>query len=80
MHLLAIAREAEVELTIDDFDKFSRETPYLTDLRPGGKYVMSDVDRSGGVQVVMKELLRGGLLHGDAMTINGKSIAENLEN
>ena len=79
LHLLAIAREAEVELTIDDFDKFSRETPYLTDLRPGGKYVMSDVDRSGGVQVVMKELLRGGLLHGDAMTINGKSIAENLE-
>ena len=79
LHLLAIAREAEVELTIDDFDKFSRETPYLTDLRPGGKYVMSDVDRSGGVQVVMKELLRGGLLHGDAMTINGKSIEENLE-
>ena len=79
LHLLAIAREAEVELTIDDFDKFSRETPYLTDLRPGGKYVMSDVDRSGGVQVVMKELLRGGLLHGDAMAINGKSIAENLE-
>tara|TARA_B100000945_G_scaffold258106_1_gene215756 strand:+ start:2265 stop:3956 length:1692 start_codon:yes stop_codon:yes gene_type:complete len=79
LHLLAIAREAEVELTIDDFDKFSRETPYLTDLRPGGKYVMSDVDHSGGVQVVMKELLRGGLLHGDAMTINGKSIEENLE-
>ena len=80
LHLLAIAREAEVDLTIDDFDRLSRDTPYLTDLRPGGKYVMSDVDRAGGVQVVLKELLNAGLLHGDAQTINGKSIAENLEN
>ena len=79
LHLLAIAREAEVELTIDDFDKLSRETPYLTDLRPGGKYVMSDVDKAGGVQVVLKELLDGGMLHGDALTINGKTIGENLE-
>ena len=79
LHLLAIAREAEVDLTIDDFDRLSRDTPYLTDLRPGGKYVMSDVDRAGGVQVVMKELLNAGLLHGDAQTINGKSLEENLE-
>ena len=79
LHLLAIAREAEVDLTIDDFDRLSRDTPYLTDLRPGGKYVMSDVDRVGGVQVVLKELLNAGLLHGDAQTINGKSLEENLE-
>ena len=79
LHLLAIAREAEVDLTIDDFDRLSRDTPYLTDLRPGGKYVMSDVDRAGGVQVVLKELLNAGLLHGDAQTINGKSLEENLE-
>jgi dihydroxy-acid dehydratase len=78
LHLLAIAREAEVELTIDDFDILSRETPYLTDLRPGGNYVMSDVDRSGGVQVVLKELLDAGLLHGDAKSINGKTLEENL--
>ena len=74
-----MAREAEVDLTIEDFDKLSLETPYLTDLRPGGKYVMSDVDRAGGVQVVLKELLDAGLLHGDAVTINGKTIGENLE-
>jgi dihydroxy-acid dehydratase len=79
LHLLAMAREAEVDLTIEDFDRLSLETPYLTDLRPGGKYVMSDVDRSGGVQVVLKELLDAGLLHGDAVTINGKTIGENLE-
>ena len=80
LHLLAIAHEAEVNLTIDDFDMLSRETPYLTDLKPGGKYVMSDMDRSGGVQVVLKELLDAGLIHGNEMTINGKTIGENLEN
>ncbi|MBI51351.1 MAG: dihydroxy-acid dehydratase [Chloroflexi bacterium] len=80
LHLLAIAREAEVDLSIDDFDNMSRETPYLTDLRPGGQFVMSDVDRSGGVQVVMKELLNAGLMHGNAKSINGKTLEENLEN
>ena len=80
LHLLAIAREAEVTLSIDDFDNMSRETPYLTDLRPGGQFVMSDVDRSGGVQVVLKELLNAGLLHGKAKSINGKTLEENLEN
>ena len=80
LHLLAIAHEAEVNLTIDDFDMLSRDTPYLTDLKPGGKYVMSDMDSSGGVQVVLKELLDAGLIHGNEMTINGKTIGENLEN
>ena len=79
LHLLAIAREAEVALSIEDFDILSRSTPYLTDLKPGGRYVMSDVDRSGGVQVVLKELLEAGLLHGDALTMNGRTMAENLE-
>tara|TARA_B100000029_G_scaffold369094_1_gene362904 strand:- start:762 stop:2453 length:1692 start_codon:yes stop_codon:yes gene_type:complete len=79
LHLLAIAREAEVDLSIEDFDVLSRSTPYLTDLKPGGRYVMSDVDRSGGVQVVLKELLAAGLLHGDALTMNGRTMAENLE-
>ena len=79
LHLLAIASEARVPLEIDDFDRLSRRTPYLTDLRPAGRYVMSDLDRSGGVQVVMKELLKARLLHGEAMTVTGKTVAENLE-
>jgi len=78
LHLLAIAHEAGVELKIDDFDKLSRTTPYLTNLRPSGRYVMSDLDKVGGVPVVMKQLLNAGLLHGDAITVNGKTIAENL--
>lgn len=79
LHLLAIAHEAEVELSIDDFDEISRRTPYITDLRPGGRFVMSDMDKSGGVPVVMRQLLDAGLLHGDALTITGKTIAENLD-
>ena len=79
LHLVAMAHEARVELSIDDFDRLSRRTPYLTDLRPGGRYVMSDVDRSGGVPVVMKELLKAGLLNGDVMTVTGRTMAENLE-
>ena len=79
LHLLAIAHEADVDIEIDDFDRLSRRTPYLTDLRPGGQFVMSDVDKSGGVPVVMRELLRAGLLHGDALTVTGKTMAENLE-
>ena len=79
LHLLAIAHEAEVSLEIDDFDRLSRKTPYITDLRPAGRFVMSDVDKAGGVPVVMKELLSAGLLHGDAMTVTGKTLAENLE-
>ena len=79
LHLLAIAHEARVDLSIDDFDEISRRTPYITDLRPGGRFVMSDVDRAGGVPVVMKQLLDAGLLHGDAMTLTGKTLAENLD-
>ena len=79
LHLLAIAHEARVVLSIDDFDEISRRTPYITDLRPGGRFVMSDVDKAGGVPVVMKQLLDAGLLHGDAMTITGKTLAENLD-
>ncbi|CAI7989951.1 Dihydroxy-acid dehydratase [Geodia barretti] len=78
LHLLAIAREAEVELDISDFDKLSRRTPYLTDLRPAGRFVMSDMDKVGGVPTVMNELLGAGLLHGDAITVTGRTIAENL--
>ncbi len=78
LHLLAIAHEADVPLDIDDFDRLSRRTPYITDLRPGGRFVMSDVDRVGGVPVVMNELLAAGLLHGDVMTVTGKTLAENL--
>ena len=79
LHLLAIAHEAKVDLEIDDFDRLSRRTPYIADLRPGGRFVMSDVDKAGGIQVVMKELLNAGLLHGDAMTVTGNTLAENLE-
>ena len=78
LHLLAIAREAKVPLEIDDFDRLSRRTPYITDLRPGGRFVMTDVDKAGGIPVVMNELLKAGLLHGDVMTVTGKTIAENL--
>ncbi|MEP6757823.1 MAG: dihydroxy-acid dehydratase [Actinomycetota bacterium] len=78
LHLLAIAREAHVELTLDDFDRVSRRTPHLVDVRPAGRFVMGDLDRVGGVPVVLKELLDLGLLHGDAMTITGRTHAENL--
>jgi dihydroxy-acid dehydratase len=78
LHLLAIAREAHVDLTLDDFDRVSRRTPHLVDVRPAGKFVMSDLDRVGGVPVVLKELLDLGLLHGDCLTVTGKTHAENL--
>ena len=79
LHLLAIAHEAQVPLEIDDFDRLSRRTPYLTDLRPAGRFVMPDVDKAGGVPVLMKELLKAGLLHGDVMTVTGRTLAENLK-
>jgi dihydroxy-acid dehydratase len=79
LHLLAIAREAHVELELDDFDRISRNVPHLVDVRPAGRFVMSDLDRVGGVPVVMKELLDLGLLHGDCLTVTGRTIAENLE-
>ena len=79
LHLLAIAHETGVPLEIDDFDRMSRRTPYLTDLRPSGRFVMSDMDEAGGVPVLMKELLKGGHLHGDAVTVTGRTLAENLQ-
>ena len=78
LHLLAIAHESDVRLTLNDFDNLSRTTPYITDLRPGGRFVMSDMDVSGGVPVVMKELQKAGLLHEDCMTVTGSTIGENL--
>jgi dihydroxy-acid dehydratase len=78
LHLLAIAREAHVELALDDFDRIARRVPHLVDVRPAGRFVMSDLDRVGGVPVIMKELLDAGLLHGDALTVTGRTIAENL--
>jgi dihydroxy-acid dehydratase len=79
LHLLAIAREAHVDLQLDDFDRIGRVVPHLVDVRPAGRFVMSDIDRIGGVQVVIKELLDAGLLHGDAMTVTGSTLAENIE-
>lgn len=78
LHFLAIAREAEVDLTLDDFNKIADKVPHLGDLKPFGRYVMTDVDRVGGVPVVMKALLDAGLIHGDCMTVTGKTVAENL--
>ncbi|MEX2459658.1 MAG: dihydroxy-acid dehydratase [Actinomycetota bacterium] len=78
LHLLAIAVEAEAELDIEDFDRIGRRVPHFADLRPAGRFVMADLDRVGGVPVVMRALLEAGLLHGDAMTITGKTVAENL--
>jgi dihydroxy-acid dehydratase len=79
LHLLAIAREAEVDLTLDDFNVIADRVPHLGDLKPFGQYVMNDVDKVGGVPVLMKALLDAGLLHGDVMTVTGKTMAENLE-
>lgn len=78
LHLLAIAHEAGVPLEADDFDRISRRTPHIADLRPAGRFVMADLDKVGGVPVVMRELLNAGLLHGDALAVNGQTIAENL--
>jgi dihydroxy-acid dehydratase len=78
LHLLAIAHEADVDLTIDDFQRVGAKVPHLADVKPFGAYVMTDIDRVGGVPVVMKLLLDSGLLHGDCLTVTGKTMAENL--
>jgi dihydroxy-acid dehydratase len=78
LHLLAIAHEAGVELTLDDFNRIGDRTPHLADVKPFGRYVMTDIDRVGGIPVVMKALLDAGLLHGDALTVTGRTVAENL--
>ena len=78
LHLLAIAHEAKVDLHIEDFHRIGSKVPLLADVKPFGRYVMSDVDRVGGVPVVMRGLLDAGLLHGDCLTVTGKTVAENL--
>jgi len=78
LHLLAIAREADVELTLDDFNAVSDKVPHLGNLKPFGRYVMADVFRIGGIPVVMRALLDAGLLHGDCLTVTGRAVAENL--
>jgi dihydroxy-acid dehydratase len=79
LHLLAIAFEARVELELDDFNKIAARVPHIADTKPHGKYHMSDLDHIGGVPVVLKELLDAGLLHGDCLTVTGRTMAENLE-
>ncbi|MEJ6002979.1 dihydroxy-acid dehydratase [Paucibacter soli] len=78
LHFLAIAHAAEVDWTIDDFERVRRRTPVLCDLKPSGRYLAIDLHHAGGIPAVMKELLKHGLLHGDAITITGKTVAENL--
>ena len=79
LHLLAIAYEAGVELHLDDFNRIAARVPHIADMKPGGKFHMSDLDRVGGVPVVLRHLLDAGLLHGDVMTVTGRTMAENLE-
>ena len=78
LHFLAIAHAAEVEWTIDDFERVRRKVPVLCDLKPSGKYLAIDLHHAGGIPAVMKQLLKAGLLHGDCITITGKTVAENL--
>ncbi|RKQ35674.1 dihydroxy-acid dehydratase [Oceanobacillus halophilus] len=78
LHLLAIAHAAEVDLTMDDFNRLQEKVPHLADLKPSGRYVMQDLHHAGGVQAVMKLLYDAGYLHGDCLTVTGKTVAENL--
>jgi len=78
LHLLAIANEAGVDLTLDDFNRIAAKVPHIADTKPGGKYHMTDIDRVGGVPVVLQHLLDAGLLHGDVLTCTGKTMAESL--
>jgi dihydroxy-acid dehydratase len=80
LHLLAIAHEADVDLSLDDFHRIGSKVPLLGDLKPFGRFVMSDLDKVGGIPVVLKGLLDAGLLHGDTLTVTGKTMAENLAN
>ncbi len=79
LHLLAIAHEAHIELSLHDFHRIGSKVPLLADVKPFGRYVMSDVDRVGGVPVILRALLDAGLIHGDCLTVTGKTMAENLE-
>jgi len=79
LHLIAIAREADIDWTLEDFERLGAKTPHLADLRPSGKYVMFDLHKAGGTPAVMKALLEAGMLHGDCLTCTGKTLAENLK-
>ena len=79
LHFLAIAKAADISFGLKDFERISEETPFLADLKPSGKYLMEDIHRIGGIPAVMKYMLEKGLLHGECMTVTGKTIAENLE-
>ena len=78
LHLLATAAEARVELELDDFNRIAARVPHIGDTKPHGRYHMVDIDRVGGVPMVMRHLLEAGLLHGDCLTVTGKTVAENL--
>ena len=78
LHLIAMAKSVDVELTQDDFQTISDKIPVLADFKPSGKYLMQDLHEHGGVPAVMKYLLQKGLLHGDCLTVTGKTVAENL--
>ncbi len=80
LHLLALAHESQVELTIEDFDLISKRTPLIADLKPSGRFVATDLHHAGGVALVLKELLEGGLLHGDAITVTGRTLRQEVEN
>ena len=79
LHLLAIAHEARVDLALEDFDRIGRRVPHIVDSKPAGRFLMADIDRAGGIPVVMRILLDEGLLHGDALTVTGRTVAENLD-
>ena len=79
LHLLALANEAGINLTYDDFERIRKKTPHLADMKPGGNYVMNSLDKIGGIPLIMKKLLDKNLIHGDAMTVTGKTIKQNLE-
>lgn len=80
LHLIAMARSVNVDITLDDFQRISDKTPFLADLKPSGKYVMEDIQRYGGTPAVMRFMLDNGMLHGHCMTVTGKTVAENLAN
>ncbi|NDB04028.1 MAG: dihydroxy-acid dehydratase, partial [Flavobacteriaceae bacterium] len=80
LHFLAIAKAAEIDLTLDDFQHISDTTPFLADLKPSGRYLMNDLHEVGGVPAVLKYMLEEGMLHGDCLTVTGKTLAENLAN
>ena len=77
LHLLAMANEAGINLTYDDFERIRKKTPHLADMKPGGNYVMNSLDKIGGIPLIMKKLLDKNLIHGDSMTVTGKTMKEN---